>query len=213
MPNNKIRKRTVVTLAAAGLALAVLPAAADAGSGTSTLRADLTQLNFSGVSGTATVSVKGNKLDASIDATGLLADQPHAAHIHFGATALHECPTQDAAGADNQLTTGEGLRFYGPVVVSFTTRGDTSPASVLAIDRYSTAPGGVIDYDRDNIKTQRAVAKAIAAGQGVVVLHGLDYDVAGSISGEYDFAAGISDLDPKLPAEATDLAACGVLND
>ena len=73
MPNNKIRKRTVVTLAAAGLALAVLPAAADAGSGTSTLRADLTQLNFSGVSGTATVSVKGNKLDASIDATGLLA--------------------------------------------------------------------------------------------------------------------------------------------
>mgnify|MGYP000394359917 CR=1 FL=1 len=37
MPINKIRKRTVVTLAAAGLALAVLPAAADAGSGTSTL--------------------------------------------------------------------------------------------------------------------------------------------------------------------------------
>ena len=147
--------------------------------------------------------------DASIDATGLLANAPHAAHIHFGVTAQHECPTQAADGGDGQLTTGEGLPFYGPVVVSFTTFGDTSPASVLAIDRFSTAPGGVINYDRNSIKTQRVVAKAIAAGEGVVVIHGVDYND----SGAYDFEAGVSDLDSSLPAEATDLAACGVLND
>ena len=204
-----IRTRTTFIAAALGLGLVAIPAVASAKSGDSTLHANLTSLNNSGVTGTATVTVTGNKLDASIDATGLLADAPHAAHIHFGATALHECPTQAADGGDGQLTTGEGLPFYGPVVVSFTTSGDTSPASVLAIDRFSTAPGGVIDYDRDGIKTQRAVAKAIEAGQGVVVIHGVDYND----SGAYDFDAGVSDLDATWPAEATDLAACGVLND
>lgn len=197
------------TAAAVGLGLIAVPAVAAAKSSNTTVHANLTSLNNSGVTGTATVTVTGNKLDASIDATGLLADAPHAAHIHFGATALHECPTQAADGGDGQLSTLEGLPFYGPVVVSFTTVGDTSPASVLAVDRFSTAPGGVIDYDRDRIKTQRAVAKAIAAGEGVVVIHGVDYNH----SGAYDFDAGISDLDSTFPAEATDLAACGVLND
>ena len=203
------RKTRTWTLfsAAVGLGLIAVPSWAGAGSSHTTVKAQLSPLNNSGVTGTATVTVTGNKLDASIDATGLLANAPHAAHIHFGETALHECPTQDADGGDGQLTTGEGLPFYGPVVVSFTTSGDTSPASLLAIDRFSKAPGGVLDYDRDAIKTQRDVAKAIAAGEGVVVIHGVDYND----SGAYDFEAGVSDLDSSLPAEATDLAACGVL--
>lgn len=204
----KIRTRTALAAAAVvGLGLIAVPAGVGAKSNKTTLHAHLTSLNNSGANGMATVTVTGNKLDASIDVTGLLADAPHAAHIHFGATATHECPTQANAGLDNQLATLEGLPFYGPVVVSFTTSGDTSPASVLAITRYSTAPGGVIDYNRNSIKTQRAVAKAIAAGEGVVVIHGVDYN--NSLG--YDFGAGVSDLDPSLPAEATDLAACGVL--
>ena len=205
----KTRSRTAVMVGVVGLGLIAVPAMASAKDGHGTVTATLTELNNSGVNGTATVTVTGNRLSASIEATGLLADQPHAAHIHFGTTALHECPTDAAAGADHQLATLEGLPFYGPVVVSFTTSGDTSPASVLAISRYSTAPGGVIDYNRDRIKTQRSVAEAIAAGEGVVVIHGVDYNN----SGDYDIAAGFSDLDPTLPAEATDLAACGVLND
>ena len=208
MTNTRIRP--MFAAAAVGLALIAVPAVAAARSNKTIVTAELTQLNNSGVVGTATVTVTGNKLDASIDATGLLAGSPHAAHIHFGETALHECPTQANDGGNGQLTTLEGLPFYGPVVVSFTTVGDTSPGSVLAIDRYSLAPGGVIDYDRDAIKTQRAVAKAIAAGEGVVVIHGVDYNN----SGGYDLGvAGASDLDPSLPAEATDLAACGVLHD
>ena len=204
-----IRTRAMFAAAALGLGLVAVPAVAAAKPSDSALRANLTSLNNSGVTGTATVTVTGNKLNASIDATGLLANAPHAAHIHFGTTALHECPTQAADGGNGQLTTGEGLPFYGPVVVSFTTSGDTSPASVLAVSRFSTAPGGVINYDRDQIKTQRTVAKAIEAGQGVVVIHGVDYND----SGAYDFDAGVSDLDSTFPAEATDLAACGVLND
>ena len=199
----------MVIIGVLGLGLVALPSLASAKGDNNSVTATLRPLNRSGVHGKATVTVTGNMLDASIDANGLLADAPHAAHIHFGETALHECPTQAAAGPDRQLTTREGLPFYGPVVVSFTTSGDTSPASVLAIDRYSTAPGGVLDYDRDGITTESSVANAIAAGKGVVVIHGVDYNR----SGAYDFAAGNSDLDPTLPAEATDLAACGVLND
>ncbi len=195
--------------AAVGLGLIALPTAAAARPSSSTVTAILTPLNDSGVRGTATVTVTGNRLDASFYASGLLAGSPHAAHIHFGKTAAHECPTDAAAGEDRQLATLEGLPFYGPVVVSFTLFGDTSARSVLAVDRFSTAENGVIDYNRNAIKTQGSVAKAIAAGQGVVVIHGVDYNG----SGGYDFDAGLSDLDSALPAEATDLAACGVLDD
>lgn len=210
---SKTRTHRMFAAAAVGLALIAVPAVAAAKTSNktsnTTVRADLTSLNNSGVSGTATVTVTGNKLDASIDATGLLRNAPHAVHIHFGEEFLHECPTQAAAGDDGQLATLEGLPFYGPVVVSFTTSGDTSAASVLAVDRFSSTPTGVLDYDRDRIKTQRSVAKAVAAGEGVVVIHGVDYNG----NGEYDFDAGVSDLDSSFPAEATDLAACGVLND
>jgi hypothetical protein len=42
----------------------------------------------------------------------------------------------------------------------------------------------------------------------VVVIHGVDYNG----NGTYDFdSAGASELDPMLPAEATDPATCGVL--
>ena len=205
----KIQTRAMFATAAIGLGLIALPTAAAARPSSSTVNATLTQLNGSGVNGSATVTVTGNRLEASFDAIGLLAGSPHAAHIHFGKTAEHECPTQADDGGNGRLTTLEGLPFYGPVVVSFTLFGDTSARSVLAIDRFSTADDGTISYDRA-IKTQGSVAKAIAAGQGVVVIHGVDYE--GGVPG-YDFAAGVSDLNPDLPAEATDLAACGVLED
>ena len=55
----------------------------------------------------------------------------------------------------------------------------------------------------------KAVAKGIRRGDAVVVIHGVDYNH----NGEYDFAsAGQSDLNPDLPAEATNPAACGVLH-
>ena len=91
--------------------------------------------------------------------------------------------------------------------MSLTTRGDTSPASALAVDRFSTAPKGKIHYHRV-ITTSKAVSRAISRGEGVLVIHGVDYNN----NGKYDFAsAGASELDPNLPAEATDPAVCGVL--
>ena len=50
------------------------------------------------------------------------------------------------------------------------------------------------------------MADAIVAGKSVVVIHGVDHDGDGTYGGEAK-----SDLDPSLPAEATDPALCGVL--
>jgi hypothetical protein len=172
------------------------------------LEAHLVALNSSGVVGEAEVKVgKHGHLDIDVDATGVLADAPHAQHIHFGEEARHECPTiADDANHDFRLMTVEGLPAYGPIAVSLTTKGDTSPASGLAVDRFPTAPKGNIDYDRDTM-TSKDVARAIRRGEAVVVIHGIDYND----NGKYDFDAGKSDLDPSLPAEATDPVACGVL--
>ena len=145
-------------------------------------------------------------------ARGLLAGAPHAVHIHFGEEARHECPTLDDDEDDNGiLSTSEGNPAYGPIVLSLTTMGDTSPESALAVDRFSTAPGGLIHYERDGeFETAEGVAEEVADGKGVVVVHGVDYND----NGKYDFeAAGKSELDMSLPAEATNPAMCGVLED
>ncbi len=117
-------------------------------------------------------------------------------------------PALTADNRDFRLTTAEGLPAYGPIKVSLTTRGDTSAASGLAVTRFPTAPRGQIHYDR-NTRTSKAVARAIRRGDAVVVIHGVDYNG----NGKYDFrSAGKSELDPMLPAEATDPATCGVLH-
>ncbi|MDI3213234.1 hypothetical protein [Arthrobacter sp. AL12] len=193
-----------------------------------TLTATLSQLNGSGASGTAK-AVVGNEMIKQIEvhANGLTPDAPHAQHIHYGQQALNECPTLalDSNG-DGRLNTVEGIPAYGPVVVSLNTTGDTTPASFLAVDRFPVAEDGSYDYERKNIKftdvagtgypgnggtgTAKDIAESIRDGEGVLVIHGLDYNN----NGEYDFdSAGASELDPKLPAEATDPAACGVLED
>jgi hypothetical protein len=193
---------------------------------TVSLSADLTELNGSGASGTATATVRNQRIkNIEVHASGLTPNAPHAQHIHFGEQALHECPTLalDSNG-DGRLNTAEGLPAYGPVVVALTTTGDTTPSSLLAVTRFPVSESGSYHYSRDNIRitkvagtgypgpdgtgTAKEIADSIREGEGVVVIHGVDYNG----NGEYDFSAGASELDPNLPAEATDPAACGVLD-
>jgi len=191
--------------AAAMLALAAGPALAADGS----VNANLQPNPGSGVtgSGTAMVQVSGTTITVTMAAMGLLPDQPHAAHIHFAAEARHECPViGDDTNKDGHLNTTEGGAAYGAIVVSLTKTGDTSPASGLAVDRFDTAPGGKISYERGSIQVSPEVADAITKGEAVVVIHGVDYNKDGKYSGEVK-----SDLDPSLPTEATDPALCGVL--
>jgi hypothetical protein len=171
--------------------------------------AHLNALNNSGVSGHAKVKSAHRKLHIDVNARGLAKGLPHAQHIHYGEQARNECPTvgKDDANGDFRLTTAEGLPAYGDIAVSLTKFGPTDPGSGLDVDRFPTAPRGKIDYDRTT-KTSRDVAKAIRDGEGVVVIHGVDYNG----NGTYDFdSAGASELNPDLPAEATDPAVCGVL--
>ena len=191
------------------LALPLLAAPAVADGHEAELMATLGELNDSGGSGTAWAKVDGTSVWLSIEVQGLLDGAPHAQHIHYGEQARNECPTvgKDDSNGDFRLTTVEGVPAYGPVAVSLTKRGDTSPDSVLAVDRYPTAPRGHVHYERTT-RTTKQVARAIRRGDAVVVIHGVDYNG----NGEYDFeSAGASELDSNLPAEATDPAVCGVL--
>jgi len=158
--------------------------------------------NGSTGSGMAMATVTGDMLEFTLAADGL-ADGPHAAHIHFGEDARHECPAAgDDADGDDRLSTTEGGPAYGPIVVSLTRSGDTSPSSGLAVDRF--ASGASFQYMRGDVAVDPAVSDAIESGEAVVVVHGVAYTGAE--------AEVKSDLDPSLPASATDPAICGVLN-
>jgi hypothetical protein len=169
----------------------------------------LTALNNSGVTGSAEAIVSGRRVVVDIDAHKLLAGLPHAQHIHFGAQARHECPQAfDDMNGDHQLTTTDGAAAYGPIKISLTTTGNTGAKSGLAVDRFPTAPRGDIHYNRST-RTSKGVARAIRRGEAVYVVHGVDYNG----NGTYDFKGnGKSELDPSLPGEATDPAACTVLH-
>jgi hypothetical protein len=200
---NMQRLAGVACGAAALAAFGAGPALAATGS----VNANLRPVAENGVDGSGTAMVKVNEITVTMAAMGLLADAPHAAHIHFGADARHECPTaSDDEDGNGRLNTTEGGPAYGPIVVSLTKTGDTSPDSGLAVDRFDTAKGGKISYQRGSIKVSGKVANAIADGQSVVVIHGVDHNHDGKYSGKAK-----SDLNPDLPTEATDPALCGAL--
>ena len=212
--------RKAFALPTVAIAAAVFPlltmSAASAAEGSA--QADLTPVPVNPVdaTGQAMVEVSGTTLSFTLAAQGLLDGSPHAAHIHFGADARHECPTAEDNNAealegetnpDQHFTSTEGAPAYGPIVVSLTKEGDTSPDSALAVERF--AAEGDFEYSRGDVQVSEEVGQAIVDGQAVVVIHGVDYDGDGAYSaGE----RGVSDLMPELPGEATDPALCGVLN-
>src|ERR687896_1443879 len=171
-------------------------------------KADLKPLNSSGAEGHAILEKEGSKkIETEIHTKGLAPKLPHAQHIHGFKKALSECPTLAASGDDNLITTVEGVPSYGPIQVSLTTTGDTSPKSALAVDRFPVANAkGTVEYER-TLMVSADVAKNL--GKKAIVQHGVDLND----NGRYDFkAAGKSELDPSLPQEATIPATCGVIN-
>jgi hypothetical protein len=171
-------------------------------------KAHLKALNRSGAEGHATLEKEGNKkVETEIHTKGLAPKLPHAQHIHGFKQAVSECPTLAASGDDNLITTVEGVPSYGPIQVSLTTRGDTSPKSGLAVDRFPVANAkGSVEYER-TFSVSADVAKNL--GKKAIVQHGVDLND----NGRYDFKAdGKSELDPSLPQEATLPATCGVIN-
>lgn len=203
-----MQTRRLATIAAAA-ALVGLPLTAGAagaqGQDSGELTAQLTQLNDSGASGTAMATVDGTTVDINLEMKGLFAGGPHAQHIHLGGKNI--CPTNDQQGKgfEGALQTSDGAAQYGGVAVSLTKEpGGTTADDALDVANFPM--GGSYTYSR-TITVSQDMAKQIAAGDGVVVVHGVDHDGSGEYDGDVK-----SDLDPKLPSEATDPAACGELN-
>jgi hypothetical protein len=193
-----------VALAAAAFPLLSMTAASAAHDGS--YQADLGAVNMSGVSGTGMVTLDGNTATVMIEASGLLAGSPHAQHFHIGA--MGECPSNDLsddADGDGFVSVTEAAKYYGAIGTSLTTEGDTSPDSGLAVDRFPTAEGGSLSYER-TFEITEDVQQSFAAGTAVLVLHGVDKDGSGAYDGDV-----MSELDPSLPMEATAPAACGAL--
>ena len=161
------------------------------------LTAELSELNGSGASGTASATVRNQRIQhIEVHAQGLTPDAPHAQHIHYGEQAMNECPGLDLdTNMDGRINTVEGVPAYGPVVVSLNTTGDTTPASFLDVTRFPVSDDGSYSYSRDDIKftrvagtgysggggTAKQIADSIREGEGVLVIHGVDYNGNGDV--------------------------------
>jgi len=161
--------------------------------------------NGSVVRGGATIEyVRGTTYLVTVNARGLTPFLPHLAHIHGVLKAQNECPGAGAAGPDGLIDTLDGLPAYGPIMVTFSTEGDTSAAAGFNL---GTAPvadeDGNLFYQRE-IKLKGNVAANLEDLH--IVIHGEDLNN----SGEYD--GQISTLGMGILLEAELPVACGTID-
>lgn len=168
--------------------------------------AELEMLNDSGASGTAMLSLDGDMLTVTIEASGLSPELPHAQHIHGVIGDTSTCPSLEEADTDEDgfISGMEGVPAYGGIQVSLTTSGGTDPGSGLAVDRMPVADAsGNLSYTRE-FAVSSEIADNLASF--AIVQHGIDLDSNGEYDGDKP-----SSLDPSLPFEATVPANCGVI--
>lgn len=203
---NKKALLAVPTLAMGLLAMGGAPAMADGADGT--YSTNLGQLSGTTGTGSFTVTVEGNQATVDLQVSGLAetfmdGPYPHVQHIHGGAQGT--CPTMDAdENGDGILSTTEGAPFYGGILSTIGTSGDTSAAAGL--DLSLAGQGGNYTIQR-SFEINQETQDALKAGTAVMVVHGLD---PATSSSEEAFNAP-SDLEPSLPLGATSPALCGTL--
>ncbi|WP_395729645.1 hypothetical protein [Nakamurella sp.] len=151
--------------------------------------------------GASWITVTGTTAEVKIQVNGLLDGVPHAQHIHVDA--LGQCPSvpQQHNGLPS-ITVADGAPLYGGIGTSLTVDGPTSADHGLDVTHFPHT--GSYTYSR-TIELDPNVVANLARGTAVLVVHGIDYNA----NGAYDDVLGASELDPSLPAEATDPALCG----
>jgi hypothetical protein len=208
-------RRTLFAVPAVAALLLATPAAALADE---SVHVKLLPLNSSGASGTATLTATATgDLRISIHSTGLVPDSPHAQHLHGSSTGMDfHCPGMSAdTNGNGYVSTEEGMPVYGDIFVSLTTKGDTSKASGLAVDRMPTADA------KGNLTYERTIASADLPPGTIehlkdlhIVQHGVDangngtYDLDGLGESTLAKSAGLG----GIPEEATDPATCGMVS-
>lgn len=203
---NKKALFAVPTLAVGLLAMGGAPAMAAHADGTYT--SQLGQLSGTTGTGNITLTIDDKQATVSLQVSGLAEKfmdgaYPHVQHIHGGAQGT--CPTMDAdADADGIVSTTEGASFYGGILTTLGTSGDTSADAGL--DLTLGGQGGSYTIER-TFEMNQETLDALDAGTAVVVVHGLD---PATSSSEEAFNAP-SDLEESLPLGATSPALCGTL--
>ena len=215
-----MRHRTLVTALAAAALLPALaspalgspdsPGGGEKGNGS--YRAHLVPVphdpeadSGSNVTAEAHLVARNGRVKVDLQATGLSPNLPHVAHIHGAEQAENECPGNEAADVlvdDGLIETVEGLPDYGPIRVTFSTSGDTSPDAALILAVAPTAnAAGKLTYRRDlTVPTQ--LQKDLESLH--IVIHGEDLNDNGVYDGR-DSVLGVP-LEAELPV------ACGEIH-
>lgn len=134
-----------------------------------TYTAELSEINDSGASGTATVTVQGDEMMVNVIAQGMTPEQAHPQHIH-GLDNGNEnatCPPASAdADEDGIITIPEGAPFYGEVI--------------LALEDFPMADAnGNINYQKTFMlgEGETPTEEELANLENrVIVLHGINND-------------------------------------
>ncbi|MEW2521686.1 hypothetical protein [Actinacidiphila alni] len=211
MRSTSARVATAIGVAAVPLAFPVAASAAPAAPADTdvpwtTYQATLDPVTANHVtgSGTAMIQLSGNTAKITVTAKGLAGGAaPHAMHIHVDGNGV--CPKPSEAKDHNghsSTNVADAMKDYGMIGTSLTTKGDSTPKSALAVDRFPA--GSSVNYSR-TLEVSDDVAANLKSGKAVLVVHGIDYNG----NGKYDNVLGPSELDKSLPAEATDPALCG----
>jgi hypothetical protein len=132
-------RKLIIPLVVMTLSLVLVPAAMATGKQAQTYQVTLTDLNDSGVSGSAILTVDGDQLTVTLNVTGVEPDQMHMQHIHGLDHKSSVCPPASAAGADGLLSLADGLPFYGPVKLPLTPYPMPDSASYQFTQTYSLA--------------------------------------------------------------------------
>lgn len=199
-------------LCAALLAAGALPLSAMAATSYS---ANITELNHSGVHGTANLLLDNDLLTVNLTAFGLEPNQTHVQHIH-GLLDSNNMPLNSTSPTFAQDTDGdgfvelaEGLTTYGPILLQLTNPpGDT-------VNGFPTAPNGQINYSQTfDLSSQAQFGTAFTSEQLLplflreIVLHGMTVgNVGAGTTGEVDGTAGFK---ATLPVASGEIFQVGV---
>ncbi|MGI8457898.1 MAG: hypothetical protein ACR2LI_07280 [Propionibacteriaceae bacterium] len=213
-----IRRKVLAAGAALAVPFALAATAVPAHAETGPVTVSLDSLKGSDASGTATLTpTSDGGLKIHIKDTGMTPGMPHAQHLHGDVSGKHYfCPPASAdKNGDGFISIEEGVKMYGGIFISLTTKGDTSAKSGLALDRFPVADkNGDLDYTRTIPAAQIPDGTIANLDKLHIVQHGIDangngkYDLDGL--GESTFARSLGVK--GVPEEGTDGATCGMVS-